>query len=199
MASDTVGRLRAAAEDLLLEKGQAATTLRDITDRAGANVASVSYHFGSKDALLAEVFRDVLHEATGVQKVRLEALDDDAPLEDVVRAWLSPVLAAAGPDSREARLWAIVQRGMTEQAPGLAEHLATIVPAVEVHLIERLAKHLPHLGREELMVRHAATLAAVAVLGGRGPVPALDMSASPRLGELILAWVVGGLRAPAAG
>ena len=63
---DTVRRLLEAAEDLLLTQGQAATTLRDITDRAGANVASVSYHFGSKDALLSQVFGAVLAEATSL-------------------------------------------------------------------------------------------------------------------------------------
>ena len=101
--TDTVGRLREAAEDLLLKKGQAATTLRDITDRAGANVASVSYHFGSKDALLGEVFGAVLAEATGIQQARLTALPDDAPLEDVVRVWLAPALPSPDRDPREAR------------------------------------------------------------------------------------------------
>lgn len=196
--SDTVDRLRAAAEDLLLEKGQAATTLRDITDRARANVASVSYHFGSKDALLTEVFRDVLLEATSVQRARLEALPDDATLEDVVRAWLSPALPGPARDPREARLWAIIQRGMGEQAPGAAAHLAAVRPLVEEHLVSRLAARLPHLPPQELLVRHAATLAAVGALGARPDAVGLPDAPPERLGDLVVAWVVGGLRAPAA-
>lgn len=217
---DTVTRLREAAEELLLTRGQAATTLRDITDRAGANVASVSYHFGSKDALLAEVFGAVLAEATAIQQRRMAALPADAPLEDVVRVWLSPALPARGRDPREARLWAIIQRGMTERAPGLLARAGAVRPAVEL-LIDRLAGCLPHLSREELMVRHAATLAAVGALGTLGPqvflpeartadptppsadqpaVPAADPPADPaadRLADRIVTWIVGGLSAPA--
>lgn len=195
--SDTVTRLRAAAEDLLLEKGQAATTLRDITDRAGANVASVSYHFGSKDALLTEVFRSVLLEATSVQQARLEALPDDATLEDVVRAWLSPALPSPDRDPREARLWAIVQRGMAEPSPGAAEHLAAVGPLVEEHLVTRLAARLPHLEPEELLVRHAATLAAVSALATRGLDGMLGHTPPERLADLVVTWIVGGLQAPA--
>ena len=195
--SDTVTRLRAAAEDLLLEKGQAATTLRDITDRAGANVASVSYHFGSKDALLTQVFQDVLREATEIQRARLDALPDDASLEDVVRVWLAPALPSPGRDPREARLWAIVQRGMAEQAVG-ASHAEVVRPIVEEQLVTRLASRLPHLGLEELMLRHAATLAAVAVLGTSSLDLLFGAGRSERLGDLVVAWVVGGLQAPAA-
>ena len=195
--SDTVTRLRAAAEDLLLEKGQAATTLRDITDRAGANVASVSYHFGSKDALLTQVFTDVLREATEIQRLRLDALPDDASLEEVVRVWLAPALPAADRDPREARLWSIVQRGMAEQAVA-ARHAEAVRPVVEEQLVRRLAARLPHLGMEELMLRHAATLAAIAVLGTSNLDLLFGAERSERLADLVVAWVVGGLQAPAA-
>lgn len=196
-AGDTVARLREAAEELLLSKGQAGTTLRDITERAGANVASVSYHFGSKDALLGEVFRAVLEEATDIQRRRLEALPADAPLEDLVRVWLAPALPALDRDPREARLWSIIQRGMTERAPGLLAHAVAIRPLVEQHLIERLARCLPHLDREELLVRHAATLAAVAALGSTGVDVFLPEGAGGRFADRLVTWIVGGLRAPA--
>lgn len=196
--SETGRRLREAAEDLLLEKGQAETTLRDITERAGANVASVSYHFGSKDALFAEVFATVLNEATERQRSRFEALADAASLEEVVRVWLAPGLPGVPQDTREAKLWAIISRGMTERAPGLLQQTEAIGPLVEQHLIERLAACLPHLSREELMLRHAATLAATAALAGLdlGPLsPAIDPAAAT---DMIVTWIVGGLRAPAA-
>ena len=92
VAVSTADRLRAAAEALLLEKGHEATSLRDITERAGANVAAVSYHFGSKDALLARVYGEVLTEAAAMQRSRLEALPEAASLEELVRAWLAPAI-----------------------------------------------------------------------------------------------------------
>ncbi|MFN8080093.1 MAG: TetR family transcriptional regulator [Kineosporiaceae bacterium] len=194
---DTVRRLLEAAEDLLLTQGQAATTLRDITDRAGTNVASVSYHFGSKDALLSQVFGAVLAEATTIQQRRLDALPATASLEDVVRVWLAPALPAEDRDPREARLWAIIQRGMTERAPGLLARAGAVRPLVEQHLIERLATHLPHLSREELMIRHAATLAATAALGSNGVEVFLPNAPGGQLADRLVTWIVGGLRAPA--
>ena len=43
----TRDRLLTAALELLAQRGQEGVTLREITEAAGANVAAVSYHFGS--------------------------------------------------------------------------------------------------------------------------------------------------------
>jgi AcrR family transcriptional regulator len=40
----------------LEEKGFARTTARDIVKASGANLASIGYHYGSKDALLAQAY-----------------------------------------------------------------------------------------------------------------------------------------------
>ncbi len=192
----TPQRLLEAAEDLLLEQGQAATTLRDITQRADANVAAVSYHYGSKDALLALAYRQALDEVTQVQRQRLAELPPDADLDQVVRVWLAPALDQQDP--RQAKLWALIQRGMAERAPGLIEGMGEIRQTVDDHLIERLAAALPHLDREELYLRHAATLAAVSALQ-TGGMDLLIEGTPARLADELVAWIVGGLRAPAAG
>jgi AcrR family transcriptional regulator len=54
---DTKDRLVAAATALFAERGFHGTTVRDIADRAGANVAAGNYHYGSKKALYLEVLR----------------------------------------------------------------------------------------------------------------------------------------------
>ena len=53
---DTVERILDAAEDLFSEKGFAETSLRNITTKAGVNLAAVNYHFGSKKSLIQAVF-----------------------------------------------------------------------------------------------------------------------------------------------
>lgn len=53
---DTVTSLLDAAEELFSERGFAETSLRNITTRAGVNLAAVNYHFGSKKALIQAVF-----------------------------------------------------------------------------------------------------------------------------------------------
>ncbi len=49
-------RVLDAAERLFAERGFAATSVRDITDGAGANLGAVNYYFRSKENLYVEVF-----------------------------------------------------------------------------------------------------------------------------------------------
>ncbi|WP_292676439.1 helix-turn-helix domain-containing protein [Nocardioides sp.] len=51
-------RLLLAAERLFAAHGVGAVSLRTVISAAGANVASVHYHFGSKEELLAALLRD---------------------------------------------------------------------------------------------------------------------------------------------
>lgn len=44
------------AKACLVEKGFVRTTARDIVKASGANLASIGYHYGSKDALLTQAF-----------------------------------------------------------------------------------------------------------------------------------------------
>jgi len=54
---DTRRRILAGAGELFAERGFRATTMRDIAERAGVNLAAAHYHFGSKQALYLEVVR----------------------------------------------------------------------------------------------------------------------------------------------
>ncbi len=67
--SDTRARLIDATRRCIARNGLAATSSRGITGQAGANLAAITYHFGSKDRLVAEAL--------------LESL----------RSWLAPSLA----------------------------------------------------------------------------------------------------------
>ena len=54
---DTRLRLLKSAGEIFAEHGFRQTTVRDICDKAGANVAAVNYHFGDKLGLYAAVVR----------------------------------------------------------------------------------------------------------------------------------------------
>jgi AcrR family transcriptional regulator len=58
--NDARARLIDAAMELFSEKGYEGTSVRDLAATAGVNVAAVSYHFGSKDALYHECLRACL-------------------------------------------------------------------------------------------------------------------------------------------
>ena len=60
-AKDTAAKILDAAEELFSEKGFAETSLRNITTKAGVNLAAVNYHFGSKKSLIHAVFSRYLN------------------------------------------------------------------------------------------------------------------------------------------
>ena len=52
--------LLAGAKQCLREKGYANTTARDIVAASGTNLASIGYHFGSKDALMTQAIIEMI-------------------------------------------------------------------------------------------------------------------------------------------
>lgn len=73
-SSETRDRILAAAEKLFSLNGFGSTSVRDITSEAGCNVAAVNYHFGGKDALYRETFRNLLLE---INERRIAAIRRD--------------------------------------------------------------------------------------------------------------------------
>lgn len=99
----TRDRIFLAAERLFAQKGFAAVSVRDITADAGVNLAAVNYHFGSKDALLYEIFRTrsgelnrtrarLLHEAT-------EAARGKPTVRAILEALITPPTRWFDPES----------------------------------------------------------------------------------------------------
>lgn len=199
MSTGTRERLKAAVEQLLLTKGEAATTLRDITDTAGANVAAVAYHFQSKDNLIALVFGGALDEVTSLQSKRLESLPAKHTLRDLIEVWLHPLLSPAGPEDREAMLWRIIQRGAAEKSPGLIANMMRASNPVEHTLLPLLGAHLKHLSKEELLFRHNAIIGGLAGIVSSPIGMALSKESSDTTArEFMIAWVLGSLEGPSA-
>nr|WP_321468887.1 TetR family transcriptional regulator [uncultured Desulfobulbus sp.] len=84
-----------AAVELFAEKGLDATSMRDITNQAGVNLAAINYHFGSKKGLIAEVFSTNLDPLNTARLARLDQLvhEQNTPsLEAVLDAFIGPVV-----------------------------------------------------------------------------------------------------------
>lgn len=84
-------RLLLAAERLFAEHGVAGVSLRAVMQAAGANVASVHYHFGSKDGLVDAVVRSRL-DAVVLGRDELVAGIDAADPDALAAAFIRPVL-----------------------------------------------------------------------------------------------------------
>lgn len=79
------------AKRCLLEKGYARTTARDIVAASGTNLASIGYHYGSKEALLNLAFLKVTEEWGDVltEEEEREESDDASrpPLDQFRDTW----------------------------------------------------------------------------------------------------------------
>jgi AcrR family transcriptional regulator len=88
-------RILEVAERLFAEHGMSGVGLRAITTEAGVNLASIAYHFGSKDGLLEALFAQ---RAAPIAQERLRLLarcyeNTQTPtLEDILDAFLRPAL-----------------------------------------------------------------------------------------------------------
>jgi AcrR family transcriptional regulator len=90
----TERRLLLAAETLFAERGIDAVSLRAIMAAAGANVASVHYHFGSKDALVRALIKERGGQVSARRSELLDALEraDAVDVQMLAEAFVRPVL-----------------------------------------------------------------------------------------------------------
>jgi AcrR family transcriptional regulator len=85
--------LLVGAKRCLIDKGYARTTARDIVAASGTNLASIGYHFGSKEALLNEALIS-LTEEWGEELTAAMAVDttaDATPLDRFELIWANVV------------------------------------------------------------------------------------------------------------
>lgn len=77
MASSTRDQILASARQAFSTKGIARATVRDIVGGAGANVASVSYYFGSRSGLITELFHEIMSSLHAERRTEFERLTNE--------------------------------------------------------------------------------------------------------------------------
>jgi AcrR family transcriptional regulator len=79
-------RLLVAGLEIFAERGFEATDVRELTHRAGANLAAVNYHFGSKERLYETVLECFVIPILDEQMVRLDSLPSSPAAPGVLAA-----------------------------------------------------------------------------------------------------------------
>lgn len=204
VTTDTREALLDAAESLFAEHGVQAASLRAITQQAGANLAAVHYHFGSKEGLVRAVFSRRVGPLNQERLRRLEEYEcEDGGVEDVLRAFIEPVLEMRREEPEGSRQFARLM-GRSFHEP--SEEVRTIMMEEFGPMIHRfseaLARRLPHLPRNEILWRLHFVAGAMAHTTACGYLLEHYSEGACRTGEPetlehLVTFLSAGLRAPA--
>lgn len=211
LPADTRERILDAAEALFVEHGFEATSMRMITGRAQANLAAINYHFGSKEALIQEVFRrrlTWLNEARLAALDRLEAEAKGAALKprQIVEAFFGvPLRMAADAEQGGQTFMRLLGRTSTEPSAFVRQFLADEYAAVVPRFKEALLRALPDVPAQEILWRFHFMLGAMSyAIAGTDALQLvsgfdLEENDSAALARRLMPFLLGGLRAPLAG
>jgi AcrR family transcriptional regulator len=156
---DTREALLDAAEKLFSEHGIQASSLRMITQQAGANLAAVHYHFGSKEGLVRAVFSRRLRPLEE-ERFRLLAASDlpggiEGPgIEQVISAFVAPLIRRMreAPDGSQA-FAQLMGRVFMEPSEEVRSMLIEELKPTAARFVSALRLLLPHLSEAELTWR----------------------------------------------
>ncbi|MFI6403002.1 TetR/AcrR family transcriptional regulator [Streptomyces sp. NPDC050548] len=185
--------LQSAALELLAQRGQEGVTLREITDRAGANVAAVSYHFGSLKALCDTAIEHALEQYLDAQMAAIDSLGPDAALEEVAAAFAGPMMRAFAAGGQDLAVMRTVARIGIEPPQGW-ERLTGKFEKSRRDVLRVLAPNIPGVDEEELIFR---TRCAAGLLNWLALAPiGTELAALPaeRLERQLVPVVAGAFR-----
>jgi AcrR family transcriptional regulator len=107
-----------AAAEVFAQRGFAGTTVREICERAGANIAAVNYHFGDKERLYAEVLTHALRCAREKFPPTL-GLPPGAKPDEQLRAFVESLLRRIFDEGRHSWHGRLMAREMVEPTAAL--------------------------------------------------------------------------------
>ncbi|HEY9281443.1 MAG TPA: TetR/AcrR family transcriptional regulator [Eoetvoesiella sp.] len=161
----TRARILRAAEALFAEHGIDAVSLREITVAAQVNIAAIHYHFGSKEAVLHEIFTS---KAKPIAELRLRLLNevrkdkDGRPiLEDILRAFLKPAFDVPNEGSHKAAFSLLRARLAFEPKEVRKAVLGKAFDESGNEYLSALRLALPELQEEHLLWRFHFVLGAM--------------------------------------
>jgi AcrR family transcriptional regulator len=145
-------RLLDAALDLLAERGEDSVSLRDVTEAAGANVAAVSYHFGSLKALRDAAIEQALEHYLDAQQEAVGVLGPGSTLEELATAFSRPMIRALAAGGRDLDVMRIVARSGIAPPPAWGRFDARF-ERIRADVLRVLKANLADVDNRELIFR----------------------------------------------
>ncbi len=201
--ADTREQILDAAERLIGDQGVDRASVRSITEAANANLAAVSYHFGSKNGLVREVFerrlRPINHERLRLLDACLEA-GSPPDLECVVRAFVAPPFDVLKGDQATS-FGRLMMRVLADPGPETRDLLMDIFREVIARFSEALRAALPHAEPAGVFWRFHFMIGAMAYTVGMGHLVheysrgICDPNDVEQTVERLIGFITAGLRA----
>lgn len=168
-------QLLSAARRCLEQRGYARTTARELVAESGTNLASIGYHFGSKEALLNEALMGAFAEYTE-KLLALAAVPaaGASPLAQLRHAWT--VMVEEFADMRPLLVAFIEAMAQAERSPQLRSQLAEGYERLRATIATTITAMFADLPED-----HARTAASFMILVADG---------------LMMQWLLDPRRAP---
>lgn len=211
-AVDTKSRILDAAEELFMEHGFEATSLRLITAAANVNLAAANYHFGSKEELFQAVFtrrldpmnRDRLALLTAYEAAAASPAGTPLTCEQILSAMFIPALKLARDPRRGGKNFLrLLGRAYADPAPFIRKFLSQQYTEMINRFRAAFSRALPHIPREEMSWRlHfvmgslSFTLAGTDVLKMNAHFHPEEVANDELLLKRLAPFLAAGLRAP---
>ena len=187
-----------AAVGLVAQRGEEGVTLREITDAADANVAAVSYHFGSLKSLCDAAIEYALERYLDAQEKAVGALNPESTLEELASAFARPMMQALAAGGRDFAVMRIVARSGIDPPEGW-DRLNARFDRIRADVLPVLRTNLPEVKDRELIFR---TRCAAGLLNwlALAPVGAeLGSKSEKQLERLLVPVVAGAFRGSSSG
>ena len=148
-------RILRAAEALFAEHGTSGVGLRAISAAADVNLASIAYHFGSKEGLIEELFA---LRAAPIAQARTQLLDTAEaaaggapPLESILDAFVRPALTLGPQPPEGGQAFGRLRARLATESEKLARRiLSKAFDKSSRRFIDAIAKALPDLPRVQV-------------------------------------------------
>jgi AcrR family transcriptional regulator len=176
--------LLAGARRCLAERGYARTTARDLVAVSGTNLASIGYHFGSKEALLNAAMGELFAEwAERVRTLAMQAAPDTDPVTTLIASW--GAIRTSFEDYRGLAAAFIEALAQAQWQPGLRAQLAATYRRCREQVAGMVTEAVADLPEAE-----AAAIASfqIAVCDGLLIQWLLDAEATPSAERLVAAF-----------
>lgn len=145
---------------LFAERGLDAVSVRDITNVARVNLGAMNYYFGSKEALIHEIFETLLgplqrRRLALLGEIEAQAGKNPPSLELVLRALIEPTVQfAVGQEGPPTYLPRLMFQAYAVSRPFLDDKLAEQSDDVAKRFINALAQAVPGISHEEACWRY---------------------------------------------